>query len=437
MEATKRQQLRIEGGSPLRGRIPVRGSKNAATKILIASILTSESVTLTNVPTIEDVDRVLDILKSLGVAIKRDGHTLSLEGRTVEPDNLDASAVRQLRASAVLMGALLGRFHRVRIPGPGGDQIGSRPLDTHLQALRILGAEVEEVGDEYQITLTAKHDVDLTMPEFSVTATENVILASVLRAGVKTKISCAAADPSVQDLCWFLQSLGAQIEGIGTHTLDIVGTKTLHGTDGYGISPDPVEAGTFMCLAGAARGEIVIEEAPIDFLRSELQKFSEVNLDFETQNRRLHASGHYFIADVVVRPSTELRAIRNVHNMPYPGFNPDLLPPFTVLLTQASGTSLVHDWMYEGRLRYVDELNKMGAEIFVSDPHRILVTGPRALYGTTITNYDIRTGASLVIAAVVASGTSLLAPVYQLDRGYERLEERLKAIGASIKREDV
>ncbi|MBI4093024.1 MAG: UDP-N-acetylglucosamine 1-carboxyvinyltransferase [Candidatus Kerfeldbacteria bacterium] len=426
--------FRIEGQRPLGGEITVSGSKNSALKILAATLLTSEPCIIQNVPRIEDVFRLLELLESLGAkAVWSDSHTVRVEAKAINPANISRDIIGRLRASVILMGALLARSDEVSLPGPGGDQIGARPLDAHLTAFRALGVEVVETTGTYKLRARPRGDLDFTMPEFSVTATENAILASVLSSGNQTIIRCAAADPSVQDLCWFLQSLGAQISGVGLHTLTIRGVATLHPTIDYTVMPDPVEAGTLLCLAAAARSEVRIKNFPI-FLYSELQKFREANVNFAMLDRRSFHGSSYEVVDIVTHPTTELRAVRRVHGMPYPGFHDDLLPPFTVLLTQATGTSLVHDWMYEGRLKFVEELNKMGADIFISDPHRCLVTGPRSLYGSHITNYDIRTGASLFIAAIVASGTSTVAPAYQLDRGYEALDQRLNRLGAKIER---
>jgi len=429
--------FRIEGQQPLQGTITVGGSKNASTKLLAAALLTSGACRIKNVPDIEDVRRLLELLESVGATITRPApHELIITAETVNPDRLDTAAVRKLRASVLLMGALLGRCGSVTIPGPGGDQIGARPLDTHIEIFRALGIHVEVTSDGFHLKQRPAGDVTVTMGEFSVTATENVILASVLAKG-ETVIRCAAIDPSVQELCWFLSDLGAEIQGIGTHTLTIRGVKKLGGTMGYPVMPDPVEAGTFLALAAAARAPLKILRVPYDFMQLELQKFSDVGVRVVFERTYAAEHGRYTLADVQVHTGTELRALRKIENMPYPGFNPDLLPPFTVLLSQASGTTLVHDWMYEGRLKYVEELNKMGADIFIADPHRILVTGPRNLYGSTINNYDIRTGASLLIAALIASGSSRLSPVYQIDRGYERIDERLRAIGANIVREEL
>lgn len=426
--------FQIEGQKSLRGEIAVNGSKNSCLKIISACLLTAERVRLHNIPRLEDVYRLLEMLETLGAEVTWLGeHDLAIRAANINPDSLNFEAVGRLRASVILMGALIGRCGRVRISGPGGDQIGARPLDAHLAAFRALRIQVESDGDVYNLKRLERRDIDFILPEFSVTATENALLASVLSSGNTTVIRCAAAEPSVQDLCWFLQALGADISGMGTHTLVVKGVKRFSAELEYTIMPDPVEAGTFICLAAAARAEIIVKDVPM-FLYAELEKWRQAGVSLEPVNKRFGPDKRYQLVDFAVHRWSQLQPLKKLHNMPYPGIFADLLPPFTVLLTQANGTSLVHDWMYEGRLKYVEELNKMGADIFIADPHRILVTGPRNLYGSQITNYDIRTGASLFIAALIASGTSIVGPVYQLDRGYERLDERLCSLGASIKR---
>lgn len=430
-------RFRITGQQPLGGELTVNGSKNATTPILVSTLLCSEPCTIANVPRIEDVHRVVDLLRSVGARAQWSAdNEITIDATTVDPTTIDVKVVRALRSSILFMGALVGRCGMATMPGPGGDQIGARPLDPHFEGFRELNISVSRENDRYVLKRNKRSDTNVTLSEFSVTATENLILSSVTSAGYTTVVRCAAADPSVQDLCWFLVSRGAKIDGIGTHDLIIRGVPTLGASASYRIMPDPVETGTFLALGAASRSHLILHNTAPAFLTSELKKFQEANARISIRPYRAGGSANYQIADLIVDRSTELKAVRNLHNMPYPGFTPDLLQPFSVLLTQANGTSLVHDWMYEGRLKYVEELNKMGAQIFIADPHRILVTGPSALYAADITSYDIRTGASLFIAALIASGISTIGPAYQVDRGYERLEERLRSIGAVIERID-
>ncbi len=426
----------IQGGDRLHGSIKVAGFKNAATPIIAATLLAKETVTLHNVPLIEDVKKMLHILVSMGAKVAwTDRNSVEINCAEVEPEKMDMKSVSAMRSSILLMGALLGRFGRLRTKEPGGCQIGSRPLDSHFLGFHKLGIDIErDPNEEKCYTLEKKRpaEPEITLSEFSVTGTENMILASVLNQG-QIKINAAAAEPSVQDLCWFLQSMGAEIEGIGTHTLIIKGVKKLKSTE-YFVMPDPIETGTFISLAGATRSKFVIERVAPQFLAVEIEKYREVGLKLDIKYLGLKANKNYRLADIEVSGQVDLKAIKKLHDMPHPGFAPDLIQPFTVMMTQAQGTSLIHDWMYDGRLKYVAELKKMGANIVVSDPHRIVVIGPAPLFGKEITSFDLRAGATLIIAALSAAGESKVTNIYQVDRGYEMLDQRLSSLGAKIKR---
>jgi UDP-N-acetylglucosamine 1-carboxyvinyltransferase len=425
----------IQGGKALHGEIKVAGFKNAATPIIAATILTKEDVKLHNVPLIEDVKKMIQILVSMGAKIIwTDKNSLQINNKDLDWQKVDKSLVGALRSSILLMGALVARFGKVRTREPGGCQIGSRSLEAHLKAFQHLGIDIKFDGRYYDLEKVQPAEEEIVMSELSVTGTENVILASALNQG-SINLHLAAADPSVQDLCWFLQSLGANIEGVGTHDLKIKGVKHLHGGEYY-IMPDPIETGTFICLAGATRSEIIIQQAAPQFLALELEKYKEVGLAIDIKYSDLNPSQHYRLADIKVNGKVHLKAIGKLHDMPYPGFAPDLMQPFTVLMTQADGTSLIHDWMYDGRLKYVAELQRMGANIVVSDPHRIMVIGPAPLFGKEINSFDLRAGATLIIAALTASGTSTVTNIYQVDRGYESLDTRLSKLGAKIERVD-
>jgi len=423
----------IQGGNTLHGDIKVAGFKNAATPIIAATILTKEEVVLHNVPVIEDVKKMIQILVSMGSKIVwSDNNTLKVDNSNIELERLDMHLVSALRSSILLMGALVARFGKIKTKEPGGCQIGSRSLDSHLKGFDKLGIDIDFDGKYYYLEKARPVAEEIVMSEFSVTGTENIILASSLNQG-KTTIKIAAADPSVQDLCWFLQSLGVEIEGIGTHTLTIKGGNNLHGTEYY-IMPDPIETGTFLSLSGATRSKITITNAAPQFIALELEKFKEVGLGIDIEYLDLSPNQNYKLANIRVDGKVELKAIKKLHDMPHPGFSADLLQPFAVLMTQAKGTSLIHDWMYDGRLKYVAELKKMGANIVVSDPHRVIIIGPSPLFGKEITSFDLRAGATLIIAALSATGTSVVSNIYQVDRGYERLDIRLANLGADIKR---
>ncbi|MBU1203063.1 UDP-N-acetylglucosamine 1-carboxyvinyltransferase [Patescibacteria group bacterium] len=428
----------IQGGKSLGGSIKVAGFKNAATPIIAACLLSKEEITLHNVPLIEDVKRMIQILVSMGAKVTwSDKNSVKINCADVDPSKMDMKLVSTMRSSTLLMGALVGRFGKLTTKEPGGCNIGSRPLDAHFLGFSKLGIDViRDKEDDRFYTLEKKRpaEEEITLSEFSVTGTENMILASVLNQG-KVQINIAAAEPSVQDLCWFLQSMGADIEGVGTHTLVIQGVKKLKGAEYY-VMPDPIETGTFISLAGATRSKFVIENVAPDFIALEIEKYREVGLKMDIKYIDLKPNGKYRLANITVDGKVELKAIKKLHDMPHPGFAPDLIQPFTVMMTQAQGTSLIHDWMYDGRLKYIAELKKMGANIVVSDPHRIVVIGPSPLFGKEITSFDLRAGATLIIAALSASGESKLTNIYQVDRGYEMLDNRLSQLGAKIQRVD-
>ena len=428
----------IQGGNNLEGEIKVAGFKNAATPIIAATLLSKEKITLHNVPVIEDVKKMIQILSSMGSKVVwLDKNSLQIENENIDPSKIDMKLVSAMRSSILLMGALVGRFGKFTIKEPGGCQIGSRSMDVHFLAFEKLGIEVkrDEKDDRYfHLEKKRPADEEIVFKEFSVTGTENILLASALKQG-KIKLKIAAAEPSVQDLCWFLQAMGAEIEGIGTHDLTIKGANELRGCQ-YHIMPDPIETGTFICLAGATKSKFTIKNTAPHFMALEMEKYKEAGLKLNIKYLDSSFNEHYKLADIEVNGKVELKSVKKIHDMPYPGFAPDLIQPFAVLMTQAEGTSLVHDWMYDGRLKYVAELKKMGANIVVSDPHRIVVIGPSPLFGKEITSFDLRAGATLIIAALAASGTSVVSNIYQVDRGYERLDERLSKLGANIKRKD-
>jgi len=425
----------IQGWNTLRGNIKVAGFKNAATPIIAASILTKEDIILHNVPLIEDVKKMLHILVSMGSKVNWiDKNSVKINNAKLDPKKMDMSAVSKLRSSILLMGAMLARFGEVKIKEPGGCQIGSRSMDVHFKAFKKLGVDIEVDGKYYFLKKARPAEKEIVMTELSVTGTENIILASALNQGL-VAIKLAAAEAHVQDLCWFLQSLGVEIEGIGTHNLKIKGARFLHGGK-YTIIPDLIETGTFLSLAGATKSKITIENAAPEFMALELEKFKEVGLKFNIKYLDKSPSKNYKLANIEVDGDVKLKAINKLHDMPYPGFAADLIQPFAVLMTQAEGISLIYDWMYEGRLKYVAELKKMGANIVASDSHRVVVTGPTVLKGKEINSFDLRAGATLIIAALSASGTSVVDNIYQVDRGYEELDVRLANIGAKIKRVD-
>ncbi len=423
----------IQGGNTLKGDIIVSGFKNAVTPILAASILTKEEIILHNVPLIEDVKKMISILVSMGSKIIwTDSNSLKINNSDLDPEKIDMELVSTMRSSILLMGSLIARFGKIRTKAPGGCQIGNRSMDTHFKAFKKLGIEVTFDDKYYYLKKKKDISVEVVMGEFSVTGTENIILASALNNG-EVSISVAASDPSVQDLCWFLEKMGLEINGISTHNLKIKGSNNLHGVEYY-IMPDPIETGTFIALAGTTKSKILIKNTAPDFIKLELEKFREVGLKIDIEYLDLEANNNYSLANIIVDGKVELKAINKLHDMPHPGFSADLMQPFAVLMTQAEGTSLIHDWMYDARLKYIAELKKMGANIVVSDPHRVVIIGPAPLFGKEIYSFDLRAGATLIIAALVARGRSVIDNIYQVDRGYEALDDRLSKIGAKIER---
>jgi len=414
-------KLIIKGGKKLNGEIKLAGMKNAATPIIAASLLTTEECLLDNVPRISDVERMIEIVRSLGAEAEWTGeHQLRICAKEIDPARIDKKAVKSLRSSVLLLGPLLARCGEVSLPEPGGCIIGNRPLDTHLFALSKLGAEITRTSSGYDISGKLE-GATIILPEFSVTATENALMAAVLSPG-KTVIKLAAAEPHVQDLIFFLNKMGAKIRGGGTHTLEIEGVGKLTGVR-HRIIPDQIEAGTFLALAAVTRGTVTVRGAEFSHLDSIISVLSRAGVNLE--------QGDDFIT---VRPAG-LEAFR-LQALPYPGFPTDLQAPFGVMATQARGTSLIHDPLFEGRMGYVGELVKMGANAVVCDPHRVLISGPTPLYGTEIKSLDLRAGATMVIAGLLADGETVINEAEVLDRGYENLDERLRNLGAEIERVD-
>lgn len=432
MQSTNEKFI-IDGGNLLSGKIVVLGAKNSATPILSACLLTEEECIIDNLPKIEDVFRMIEILKSMGVLCEwLSDRKIKIAARDIDANKIDYSIISKLRSSILLWGSLCGRITKFNTGRPGGCVIGSRTIAPHINALANLNINITDDNKTIIFDSTNLKGNDFTMSEISVTATENAILAAVLAKG-KTTIRCAVTEPHVQDLCYFLISMGAKISGVGTSTLLIDGVAKLHGAN-VSLIPDPIEMGTFISLVASAKSEVTINNVVLEFILMEMQKFQEVGIKFEKQNIRKGGWG-YQICDLKILKSDKLTAIDKVHNMPFPGFASDNLPPFAVLATQLSGETLIHDWMYEGRMNYLNNLQKMGAQVNILNRHEAIISGPYQLNGQEITSYDLRAGASLVIASAIASGKSIISDVYQIDRGYESIEVRLSNIGVNIKRE--
>lgn len=412
----------IQGGQKLKGKIKISGMKNAATPIIAATLLTREECILENVPRITDVLRMLHILESLGAkVIWKKEHTVSISCKNVSLSSLDIETVKAMRSSVLFLGSMLARFKEVEMPEPGGCIIGNRPLGAHFRALETLGAKIIQKKDSYSLRTSSLKGADIILPEFSVTATENALMASTLAQG-ETIIKLAAVEPHVLDLIKFLNKIGAKITEIGSHTLKIKGVKKLHGAR-HKIIPDQIEIGTFAIAAAVTRGEVDIVNIVPEHLDRILLSLKDAGVNFKLRKNMLS----------IRKTKKGLKSFK-IQTLPYPGFPTDLQAPFGVLATQCRGTSLIHDPMYEGRMGYIKELEKMGANATVCDPHRVLITGPTPLYGKEIKSLDLRAGATVVIAGLVAKGETIINNAEILDRGYENLEERLKKLGANIKR---
>lgn len=415
----------INGGKKLEGEIAVKGCKNSATPIIAASLLTNQICLLHNIPKVGDVLTMLAILRSMGSRQRwvSEG-SLEIQNDDLNPEKLDQGLVNQIRSSILLLGPMLARFGRFRFITPGGCRIGVRPIDAHLEAVRDLGARVEwgESG-VYEVSLNNLAASEIVLSEFSVTATENLLMLGFRHP---LTIKLAAREPHVLDLAQFLKKLGAEIDFNG-QDFKICPIK---GRDSFESAPiehtiinDPIEAGTLAILAAATKSKIKILGVQENYLEAPLRKLKDFGVNFALDNAVLKIDGL----------NSNLRASK-VQTLPYPGMPTDLQAPFGVLATQASGQSLIFDTLYEGRLKYIDELKKMGADAVLLDSHRALVTGPTVLRGAKIDSLDLRAGATLVIAALVAEGQTELGNIEQIDRGYENLDGRLRALGADIKR---
>jgi UDP-N-acetylglucosamine 1-carboxyvinyltransferase len=421
----------IEGGHRLSGAIAPSGNKNAALPLLAASLLTSERLVLRNMPDIGDVRIKLSLLEQLGVSVERlSAHDWALTASTLHLGDPDTALSRRIRTSPLLAGPLLARRGHVTLPRPGGDVIGRRRLDTHFLALRSLGASVEITPTSYILSTDRLRGADIFLDEMSVTGTEQAVMAAVLAEG-HTTIGNAASEPHVQDLCRCLSLMGAKISGIGTNLLEIEGVTSLCGTD-FTIGPDFMEVGSLIGLAVVTRSELrIVGARPRDHRMSRIA-FGRLGVTWRDEGD-----------DIVVPAEQELEinhdlhgAIPKIDSAPWPGFNPDLISTALVVATQSRGTVLIHEKMFESRLFFVDRLIGMGARIVLCDPHRAVVVGPSQLYGEPegLPSPDIRAGMALVTAALCAQGKSVIYNIGQIDRGYERIDERLASLGARIKR---
>ncbi len=419
----------VEGGTPLRGEITPAGNKNEALPLIAAALLTDEPVTLHNVPRIHDVRGMLEIADALGAKVDElDPHSVRITG-TIRGSEVPQALAGEIRASLLFAGPLLARLKRVTLGLPGGDVIGRRRNDTHFLAFNALGAELDVTRDGYSLKTSGLKGADVILDEASVTATENVLLAAVLASG-RTVIRNAASEPHVQQLGLALMKMGARILGIGTNTITIDGAERLRGID-HTILSDHMEVGSLIGAAAMTHGEITIKDAVPQHTRMTRLVFKKLGVETEVRGD-----------DLIVKAKERLLiehdiggAIPTIKSQIWPGFPSDLTSVATAVATQAEGTVLIHEWMFDARMFWVGTLSGMGARLVVCDPHRVMVVGPSQLYGTDLRSPDsIRAGMALLAATLCAKGQSVISNVEQIDRGYDELDGRLRALGAKIER---
>ena len=423
-------QYIVEGGHRLSGTIRPSGNKNAALPIIAASLLTEHPVKLDNVPRIRDTETLVELVRSVGASAEWTGqNSLSIHAKSVRPADLDPELCRKIRASILLAGPLLARCGEIVLPPPGGDVIGRRRLDTHFLALQRLGADIR-ADERFELRARALVGADVFLDEPSVTATENALVAATAARGT-TVLRNAASEPHVQDLAHFLNALGASIEGIGSNTMTIHGGRTIGGAS-HRIGPDHIEVGSFIGLAAVTQSELRIEAAGVEHLRSTLLGFARLGIACRIER------------DDLVVPAEQSREIQpdfgghvpKLEDQPWPAFPADVMSIAIVAATQCEGLILFHEKMFESRMFFVDKLIGMGARIVLCDPHRALVAGPSPLRAATVESPDIRAGMAMLLAALCARGTSTINNAGQIERGYERIDERLNALGARISRAD-
>lgn len=415
--------FKIVGNKELKGTIYVGGAKNAALKILPAAILGAGISKISNVPNIIDIEKMIEILRSIGADISVSGHTVTIDSDAVTSHHPDEKKVKKLRGSIVLVGALLSRFGKAVFSQPGGCLIGARTIDDHLDVFAQLGVEVEYRDENYYLSGFPKPG-RLVLKKMSVTATENAILATVLCKGT-TEIHAAAAEPEIADLANYLNKMGAKITGAGTHDITVVGVEKLQGKE-YEILPDRIEAGTYLMAALAGNWEVTIGPVIAEHLDIVIKRLTDAGAKIEV----LKKDGVEFLR---THKYEELIG-QDIDTRPYPGFPTDLQSPCAVLMTQAKGASRIFETMFEGRFSYLEELKLLRASVDILNPHEIIIKGISRLKGTTIASTDIRGGAALVIAALIADGETYIEGIELVDRGYEKIDEKLNSIGASIER---
>jgi len=414
----------ITGGGKLSGSIAVKGAKNAGLKIVPAAILSKEKITIHNLPDIEDISRSMDILTDLGAIVTKQGASYVVDTSQISHTELKHQLANKLRASIMFVGPLLARFGEVKFPHPGGCVIGAgqRPIDLFLEGFTAMGATIEHIDNYYHISAKKLSACNFFFTTVSVTGTESMMMTAVLASGTTTLSNCAM-EPEIVALAEYLNSVGAKISGAGTPIMTIDGVKEI-GAGEFTTIPDRIEAGTFAILAAATNSEITITDCRPDHLESLLAMFTKIGISYETT-----------ATTITIKEHGELKAL-DIKTHEYPGFPTDLQSPYTVLMTQATGMCIVHETIYDRRLLFTDMLTQMGANIIMCDPHRVVINGATQLHGHRLTSPDLRAGISMVIAGLIAKGKTEIDNIYQIDRGYENIDARLKSLGANIEREN-
>lgn len=423
------EEFVIKGGIPLKGEITPSGNKNAALPLLAACLLTAEPVILHNIPQIRDVLAMRKLIENLGAVVEEmDATTWRITTRDLSASHLDPDLCRRIRASILIAGPVVARAGEIRLPPPGGDVIGRRRLDTHILALRALGADIS-YNREFDIRSNGLHGANILLDEASVTASENAVMAAVLAKG-ETLIRNAASEPHVQELCNFLNLLGARIDGIGSNTLRIKGVDHLHGGE-YAIGPDLLEVVSYIGAAVVTRGSIRVRNAGVPHLEMVKQVFHRLGVHWDVEGEDIFVPSEQSLK---VLPDLD-GAVPEIKTNVWPAFPTDLTSIAITVATQISGSVLFHDWMFSGRMYFTDKLVGMGARIILCDPYRCLVQGPTQLYAEKLESPDIRAGMALLLAALAAEGTSTIRNIVQIERGYEKVDEKLRLLGAHITRE--
>lgn len=423
----EKEKFVIQGREKLKGEIEVGGAKNATFSILAASILTNEDVFIDNLPLIEDVLRMIEILEGMGADIEwLSRRKIRINTKNIDPNNIDKKKVLKFRGSVLLFGPLLARFKKISLPKPGGCVIGARPIDTHLDAFSDLDMKIEEEDHSIKIETDGKTKrKTIILNEISVTTTENILLFAALNEGAII-VKMADMDYPSMELIKVLKKMGVSIE-VGFHQIKITGKKDLSSFT-HKIMYDPIEAGTYIILASVTKGDILVKNVDLRYLYFPLKILKNAGMTI-----KIYKQEEDDVNSIKIMPWEKIK-IERIQSMPFPGLPSDLLPLFGVLASQAKGATIIHDPLYDGRLEYLKGLKKMGVDIFFSDPHRAIVSGPSELYGADLGSFDLRAGASLITAALIAKGKTTIRDIYQVDRGYEQIDKKLKKLGADIKR---